>query len=179
VSMARRVIVGACDSPGSLRALRYARELADRNDAVLILVHAWTPPGGEMADRRSPSPILRKVWNQAAWQRLWACVDAAWGGFPAEVEVQPVVTRGIPGEVLVEIANRDDDLLVLGAGRRGPLARIGHHGGVARYCLAHAQCPVVAVPPSELVHSARHGLLGYTFRHHGLDAVKALDDADN
>src|SRR5271166_4028392 len=136
--MARRVIVGACDSPGSLRALRYARELADRNDAELVLVHAWTPPGGEMADRRAPSPILRNVWKQAAWQRLSDCVAAAWGGVPADVEVRQVVTRGTPGEVLVEIADRDDDLLVLGAGRRGPLASIGQHGRVARYCLAHA-----------------------------------------
>ncbi len=39
----RRVIVGASGSPASLRALRYAEELARANDALLIPVLAWIP----------------------------------------------------------------------------------------------------------------------------------------
>jgi hypothetical protein len=37
----------------------------------------------------------------------------------------------------------------VGTGRRGPLARLGH-GHVTRYCLGHARCPVLAVPPATL-----------------------------
>jgi nucleotide-binding universal stress UspA family protein len=50
----RRVIVGISGSPGSLRALRYAEDLARTFDATLIPVLAWTPPSGDLADRRSP-----------------------------------------------------------------------------------------------------------------------------
>ena len=31
---------------------------------------------------------------------------------------------------------------------------------VGRYCLAHAACPVVAVPPADLDQAAGHGLRG-------------------
>ncbi len=65
---------------------------------------------------------------------------------------------------------------MVGAGRRG-LARIGH-GRVARYCLAHATCPVLAVPPSELAGLARRWRAALAFRHQGLTADEALDAAD-
>jgi nucleotide-binding universal stress UspA family protein len=172
MTSARRVIVGACDSPGSIRAMRYARDLACRSDATLVVVHAWTPPGGDLADRRSPSPYLRRIWQQAAWQRVRDCLEAAWGGRPADVEIRLVVARGRPGLVLVDFANGSDDLMVVGAGQRGPLARIDH-GRVARYCLAHAECPVVAIPPSALAHQTGHGLRGITFRHSRLKAGQA------
>ena len=171
MTSASRVIVGACGSPGSIRAMRYARDLAGRSGATLAIVHAWSPPGGDIADRRSPSPYLRRVWQQAAWQRVRDCVEAAWGGMPAEVETRLVVARGLPGPVLVDFANGSDDLMVVGAGQRGPLARIGH-GRVARYCLAHAECPVLAIPPSALAGETGYGLRGIAFRNSRLKAGK-------
>jgi nucleotide-binding universal stress UspA family protein len=177
VSLSGRVIVGTCGSPGSVRALRYARDLAADSDAMLIPVHAWTPPGGDIADRRAPNPVLRRVWQDAAWQRLWASVEVAFGGPPQGVEMSPVVVRGLPGEVIVGLARRADDLIVVGAGRRGLLARV-RHGQVARYCVARAACPVVAVPPSDLAGYARFWPRVLTLRHHGLTADEALDRAD-
>jgi hypothetical protein len=38
----------------SLQALRYAGEPAYANDALLILVLAWVPPGGDPAERCIP-----------------------------------------------------------------------------------------------------------------------------
>ena len=35
---------------------------------------------------------------------------------------------------------------------------------MSRYCLAHAGCPVVAVPPPDLDQAAGHGLRGWAFR---------------
>ncbi len=67
---ARRVIVGASGSPGSLQALRYAEELARAHDAALVPVLAWVPPGGDLADRRAPCGYLRRVWAEDACQRL-------------------------------------------------------------------------------------------------------------
>jgi hypothetical protein len=60
--MPLRVIVGASGSPGSLRALRYAEQLALAHDAILVPVLAWVPPGEDLADRRGPSKYLRQVW---------------------------------------------------------------------------------------------------------------------
>jgi nucleotide-binding universal stress UspA family protein len=149
VSGVRRVIVGTSGSPGSLPALRYAARLAGREDRPLIAVHAWVPPGGDLADRRFPSPYLRQLWTEAARERLDEALDAAWGtAAPAGLGVQAAVVRGEPGPVLVDVA-REDDLLVVGAGRRGMLGRI-RHGHVSRYCLARARCAVLAVPPADL-----------------------------
>jgi len=130
-----------------------------------------------MADRRAPNPVLRKVWQEAAWQRLRESIETAWGGLPSDMDVRPVIVRGKPGDVLVELASQPDDVIVVGAGRRGTLARICR-GQVARYCVAHAGCPVLAVPPSPLERYAGLRTRVLAFRHHGLNAGKALDGAD-
>jgi nucleotide-binding universal stress UspA family protein len=145
VSSAGRLIVGASGSPGSLCALRYALVLAYRLDVPLVAALAWVPPGGDLADRRFPSPELRRVWADAARERLTAALDAAWGGAPAGIEITRVIIRGAAGPALVDVADCAGDVLVVGAGRRGVLSRIWH-GKVSRYCLAHGQCPVLAIP---------------------------------
>jgi nucleotide-binding universal stress UspA family protein len=179
VSLLTRVFVGTCGSPGSIRALRYARTMAaDGEAAALIPVHAWMPPGGDVADRRAPNPTLRKVWQEAAWQRLWDSIDAAWGGPPDDLDMWPVVVRGKAGEVLVGLASRPDDVLVVGGGRRGQLARL-FHGQVARYCVARAGCPVLAVPPSPLERYVGRRPRALSFRHHGLNAGEALNGLDH
>jgi nucleotide-binding universal stress UspA family protein len=162
VSGVRRIIVGVSGSPGSLQALRHAADLARNHHAVLIPLLAWTPPGGDLADRSHPSAHLRRVWQDAAWQRLWEAIDLALGGVPDDVEFDSKVLRGLAGQVLTGIASYPGDLLVIGAGRRGPLAH-ALSCKVSRYCLAHAVCPVVAVPPPALA-LANHGLRGWAFR---------------
>ena len=171
MSGVRRVIVGASGSPGSLRALRHAEDLARHNEAALTPVLAWVPPGGEIAARQ-PCPTLVRIWQEAAWQRLWDALGAAWGQIPAELSVQPVVQRGQPGPVLVALACQLDDLLIVGAGRRGAVAWPGH-GRVSRYCLAHARCPVLAVPPAVLAQEGR-GLHGWALRRKGPNIEEIL-----
>ena len=99
MSGVRRIIVGASGSPGSLRALRHAEDLARHSDATLIPVLAWVPPGGDLAARQ-PCPAMVRIWHEAAWQRLWDALEAAWGTVPVDLSVQPVVQRGQPGPVL-------------------------------------------------------------------------------
>jgi len=161
-----RVIAGVSGSPRNLRALRYAAALARGHDAALILLLAWVPPGGEAAERGYPSPYLRREWEQAAGERLRDALAAAFGGLPADVVVEPLAVRGPAGPVLVRAASRAGDLLVIGAGRRGTAGRVAG-GYTSRYCLAHAACPVLAIPPSPLELEAGHGLLRWAFRHHG------------
>jgi nucleotide-binding universal stress UspA family protein len=160
---ARRFVVGVSGSAGSLQALRYAAQLARNDAATLAPVLAWTPPGGDIAERRCPSPELRRMWRQAAWDRLGRAIDMAIGGPPADIEFSPVVIRGDPGQVLTEVAAQPDDVLVIGAGGHGVLHRLlGCR--VSRYCLGHACCPLVAVPPSRLAEDL-HGLRGWVRKH--------------
>jgi nucleotide-binding universal stress UspA family protein len=164
VPTVRRIIVGVHGSVGSLQALRYAADEARQRDVPLLPVTAWVPPGGEVAERRHASPYLRKIWREDAWKRLWAAFDAGLGGVPADVRVEPHVDRGEPGPVLVDTADQPDDLLIIGTGRRAGLARALHRSA-SRYCLAHARCPVLAIPPSALMDEMGHGLRWQLRRH--------------
>jgi len=163
-----RIIVGASGSPASLRALRYAQHMARDYHATLVPVLAWLPPCGDLADRRTPDEELRRIWAQDAHQRLQDTLNLAWGTPPIGLPVWPLVQRGQPGPVLAGAACRPGDLLVIGAGRRGALARTAG-GRVSRYCLAHARCPVLAVPPPQLAHQAPHGALARAFWRHTLN----------
>lgn len=170
-----RVIVGTSGSPGSLPALRYAEGLARVCDAILIPALAWIPPGGDIADRLSPCGYLRRIWAEDARQRLSETLIAAWGETPADVPVRPVVERGEAGPVLVALASFPGDLLMIGAGRRGALSRVVH-GQVGRYCLAHARCPVLAVPPPDLPYEAGHALLRWAHWHRTFTLDQVLHD---
>lgn len=170
-----RVIVGASGSPGSLQALRYAEELARAHDATLIPALAWVPPGGDLADRRAPCAYLHRVWAKDARQRLRETLRLAWGEIPAYPPVRPFVQRGEAGLVLVTAACRRGDLLVVGAGRHGILARV-IAANVSRYCLAHARCPVLAIPPPASARELGHRPLGRVFWHRPLTPDQVLND---
>jgi nucleotide-binding universal stress UspA family protein len=159
----RRVIAGVSGSAGSLQALRYAAAMARSEDVMLAPVLAWTPPGGELADHRAPCPELRRAWTEAAWDRLWCAIDLGIGGPPGDLEFIPQIFRGYAGPVLTQLAADPGDVLVIGAGRRNAIGRLAA-SKVSRYCLGHAQCPVIAVPPAPLASEA-HGLHGWMLRH--------------
>jgi nucleotide-binding universal stress UspA family protein len=172
----RRVIVGVSGSAGSLQALRFAAEMARSDEAVLAPVLAWTPPGGEIADRRAPCPELRRAWIQAAWDRLWRAIDLGIGAPPADLTVSPQIFRGAAGLVLSQLAVEPGDVLIIGAGRRGAMRRLAA-SKVSRYCLGHAHCPVIAVPPAQLAEEA-HGLHGWRLRHRTQAEAADLHAAD-
>jgi len=159
-----RIVAGVSGSPGSVHALRHAAGLARHHDATLIPLLAWMAPGGNLSERNDPSPELRQLWEDQAWQRLWDTLDTAFGGLPTDIAAQPAVLRGKPGKALTLVARQPGDLLVIGAGRQGPLRQLGGLS-VSRYCLAHACCPVLAIPPPALAQQAGYGLRGWAFRH--------------
>jgi len=163
----RRIVVGIHGSLGSLQALRWAAEEARERQVPLVAVIAWVPPGGDMAERSHPSPYLRGVWRDAARDRLMAAFEAGLGGIPSDVLVEPCVARGDTGPVLVDIADVPGDLLVIGTGRRSLVGR-ALHKSVGRYCLAHAKCPVLAVPPSALMDEVSRG---FPWSRHGRRAL--------
>lgn len=158
-----RIVVGVHGSLGSLQALRWAAEEARERHVPLVPVIAWVPPGGDLAERSHPSPYLRRLWHEAARARLSAAFDEALGGVPGDLPVQLRVERGDTGPVLVDVASRPGDLLVIGTGRRHPLSRALRRSA-GRYCLAHATCPVLAVPPTRLMEEMRRSLRPWALR---------------
>jgi nucleotide-binding universal stress UspA family protein len=173
VAAVRRVIVGVHGSLGSLQALRYAAQEARERAVPLVPVIAWQPPGGDAAERSRPSPYLRRVWREEARKRLWEAFDAGLGGLPADLAVEPRIERGESGEVLVDVADQPDDLLVIGTGRRGFLSRTLRRS-VGRYVLAHARCPVLAVPPSALMDEMGGGFRGWLLRRRANEIAAGL-----
>lgn len=159
----RRIVVGVHGSLGSLQALRWAADEARERRVPLVPVIAWVPPGGDFAERSHPSPYLRRAWEEAAHQRLTEAFDEGLGGIPDGLRVQARVERGDTGPVLVDAADQPGDLLVIGTGRRNPVGRALRRS-VGRYCLAHARCPVLAVPPSALMDELGRGLRPWPLR---------------
>jgi nucleotide-binding universal stress UspA family protein len=147
------VVVGVHGSLTSLAALQIARLQARDRDAILVPVLVWSPVGGEIAYRRAPCPQLLHLWREQADLRLANAFDEAFGGYPLDVHMRPEVLRGDAGATLVQAAAGDGDLLVVGSGHRRVLRR-RLHGPTARYCLSHAACPVVLVPPPDLMYDA-------------------------
>jgi len=170
-----RLIVGTSGSPGSLQALRYGEALARAQGAVLIPVTAWDPPGGNHDERFQNSGYLRQACRDQAGQRLRDALIAVWGELPDDPLVQPHLERGPAGRVLVNLACDPGDVLVVGAGRRGTLARMVF-SRVTHYCLAHAQCPVLAIPPPSLTRELRHSPLAWLFWHRPLTPERVLRD---
>jgi nucleotide-binding universal stress UspA family protein len=168
-----RVITGVSGSPRNLQALRYAAVLARGQEATLIPVLAWVPPGGDLADQRHPSSYLRRIWAEDAHKRLASALDAAFGGLPEDVPTEPAVVRGEAGCVLVRQASHPGDLLVIGTGRHGTVGRL-FSGKVGRYCLARACCPVLAIPPTALELEAGHHR--WAFRHSDLTLTELTAD---
>jgi nucleotide-binding universal stress UspA family protein len=167
VATVGRVVVGVHGSLGSLQALRFAADEARHRDVPLLAVIAWVPPGGDVAERRNSSPYLRKIWREAAWERLQGAFEDGLGGIPAYLRVEPYVERGPTGPVLVDVADQPDDLLIIGTGRRSRVRRL-FHSSAGRYCLAHARCPVLAIPPSALMEEIGHGLRSWHLRRNAL-----------
>jgi nucleotide-binding universal stress UspA family protein len=152
-----RVMVGVTGSIANLAAIHAAVDQARRCNAPLIAVRAWLPVGGEIAYRRGPCPPLLQVWRKQASDELDLAFEDAFGGRPTDIEISCVTVRGEAGPALVAAASSPQDLLVVGAVPRGRLAAI-RFGSVARYCFAHARCPVLAVPPPEMLRELRSGV---------------------
>jgi nucleotide-binding universal stress UspA family protein len=150
----RRLIAGVSGSLRSLGALRAGVEEARLTGAPLTAILAWEPAGGELAYRRAPCPVLLKLWETAAVERLTGAFDAALGGIPRDVTIRMLVVRGKAGPALVDFADQPGDLLVVGCGGRNWLHNC-LHGSVTRYCVTHARCPVLTVPPPGLISEMR------------------------
>lgn len=144
----RRVVVGVTGSLANLSALHAAVHYARRCDVPLLAVRAWLPTVVEAND---PRPWPLQLWRQQARNELAISFQDALGGPPTDVDVRYLAPGGEAGPTLVAAANHPDDVLVVGAGRRGRFIGL-RSGSVTRYCFTHAGCAVLAVPPPEMIH---------------------------
>ncbi|MFE4520237.1 universal stress protein, partial [Kitasatospora sp. NPDC056783] len=138
-----RVIVGLSGSLSSLAALYHAVGEAARSQAVLVPVAAWA-----VSERDGLRPLAEL--EHAARRRLDVAFEQAYGGYPSDLVIHPLVVNSEPGPALVGAVTGPEDLLVLGAATRRRLDRL-RHGSVARHCRHRARCRVVEVSPSALL----------------------------
>ncbi|OLR94469.1 universal stress protein [Actinokineospora bangkokensis] len=120
------VVVGVDGSATARTALMWATEEAARRHLAVRVVTAHTAG--------SPEPVVAT-----------AQVADVTGSYP-EVRIEHHRLDGPPGRTLVEAAE-DAALLVVGSrGATGVLSTL--LGSATAYCLRHAHCPVVVVPPA-------------------------------
>ncbi|UQI44975.1 universal stress protein [Streptomyces sp. HU2014] len=151
----RRVVVGVDGSDGSLEALRRAAGEARRHRARLRPVLVHSSPEGDYTDLMwPPDPEMARELDDRARATLTDACERALGGLPGDLRCEPVVARGQVGPLLVAAACREGDLLVVGGGSHGAVHRFVM-GSVSRYCLRHAPCPVLVVPPAAAGHDRR------------------------
>ena len=140
MSEAKRILVGADGSDGSLRAVRWAlAEARRRGDSVEVL-HCWhVPYYGDMSGM-APYPI--EVMDDSA-KAVLEQVLAAVATDAKGVELSGRTASGNAATALIE-ASAGADLLVVGRrGHGGFLTLV--MGSVAQQVASHAHCPVVIV----------------------------------
>ena len=108
-----RVLVGDKRVAGQPACTAFGEGLARALDAVLIPVIAWELPGGDRAHRVGSSRELGQACRDLAGQRLRDALMAVWVRFPT-IRGYSRVERGPVGWVLVNLASRPDDVLVVG-----------------------------------------------------------------
>jgi nucleotide-binding universal stress UspA family protein len=144
-SGAGRIVVGVDGSRFGIGALRWGLQEGARRGCAVEATMGWHPeshPTGPQpvgAPHRLPDE-LREVHAEA----LAASVAEATRGQETP-QPRQVLARGWPPELLVR-ASMDAVLLVLGGHGRGKLMDSAV-GSVIEYCIRHAYCPVVVVPP--------------------------------
>lgn len=146
-----RVFVGLDGSLSSMEAVRRGLQEARMRGAELHAVYVRSnsthrgygfgmvvepPRSPELLDRDADYSI--KKWLQEGL-----------GNIPTDIPVNRLVAVGDPGQSLVMLAFRRDDLIVLGASRRGRVRRL-FANRTSKYCIDCASCPVIVVPPPSM-----------------------------
>jgi nucleotide-binding universal stress UspA family protein len=150
----RRVVVGVDNTEAGLAALREAIAIARDRDAQLLAVRAWALGLPRHGGRRLRHVVHRYVvlffsgfeQREAAAELTRQAIHNAVGAVPDDIDLTIDTPAGDPAVVLTTIARQAGDVLVVGH-RHGLTVRGAVHGSVTAYCLRHAPCPVMVVPP--------------------------------
>ena len=146
------VLVGLDGSDGSAAALRWAIREARALDAEVLAVHASELPYPVIAPPAGGVPVGLVSEELALEQSLRSAAEQAfvthWTA-PLEragVRHRRLFVEGRPGDVLLEVAEREHaDLVVTGRRGRGSLVA-PFAGSVSQHLVHRAHLPVVVVP---------------------------------
>ena len=142
--MHNEIVVGLDDSPSGMAALQWAAAEAIRSHAVLRAVHALSWPFGvEHADGALAGRQLSRAEVEVAYR---ASITRVFDAIRPRPDWIIQFADGEAGPVLVRQSEKAT-ALVIGTPSHVGLGRL-LIGSVAQYCLSHANCPVVAVPPA-------------------------------
>jgi nucleotide-binding universal stress UspA family protein len=142
--MFERILLATDDSRHAQRALEYARDLALRDGAQVIVVHAFEPIPRYLGEPMWSEIVGihvskgREIANRAMEELKDAGVDA-------EIEA----LEGPPAEAILRVAEvREVDLIVMGSRGHGELTSL-LLGSVSHRVLAHSRVPVMIIRAEE------------------------------
>lgn len=140
-------ILAATDlSELSRSGVRHAMQMALGQDAQVIVLYVIGEDGDwfENDDALNPAAALVPKYEQSLIKFIReTCAD-----FPGQVKLRPAVEAGIPYKEIVRTAEEEKvDLIVMSTHGRTGLDRLVV-GSVTEQVIAHAPCPVLAIPPS-------------------------------
>jgi nucleotide-binding universal stress UspA family protein len=142
--MFEKIVLATDGSSDAERALEYARDLALRDGAQVIVVHAFEPIPGYLGVETKSEVAARHV---SAGREI---ADRARERLEeAGVDVETEVLQGPPAEAVLRVAGgRQADLIVMGTRGRGGLTSL-LLGSVSHHVLAHSDVPVMVVRAKE------------------------------
>jgi len=149
MKMFHRILVATDFSPASTPALEQSVKMAKRDEALLLIAHAYQEPG--LAELSHAPARVHEEWDQelreGVERKLRPLVEYA---RKAGIEARALILTGFADEAIIEAARQEGaDLIVMGThGRRGA-SRL-FLGSVASRVISTASCPVMTVR-SELV----------------------------
>jgi nucleotide-binding universal stress UspA family protein len=142
--MFERIVLATDGSSDAERALEYARDLALRDGAQVIVVHAFEAVPAYLGASEKTEVAARHVGagREIAEQAQQALEDAG-------VDVETEVLQGPPGEAILRVAEAHGaDLIVMGTRGRGDLTSL-LLGSVSHRVAAHSHIPVMIVRPGK------------------------------
>jgi len=141
------VVVGVDGSRNSVAALEFAADEADRREAELVALHAWT--GGDSTELNAELPMTYEFWaGQDEEERVLAEALAGVTERHPGLSVQGVVRRGSARRLMQEMS-RSAQLVVVGDRGHGGFAGL-LLGSVSQHLVYHAACPTAIVRPALL-----------------------------
>ena len=141
----REIVVGLDDSRSARAALRWASDHARHTGLVLRAVHALSWPFGVQSPGLDTEAERHLSFDEVD-ARYRASITAVFDEINPRPDWLIQFARGDAGPVLVR-QSQGAALLVIGTPEHVGLGRL-IAGSVGHYCLSHATCPLVAVPPA-------------------------------
>ncbi|MFP3987114.1 universal stress protein [Streptomyces sp. E11-3] len=148
-----RIVVGVDGSLAGMAALRTAVREARDGGRQVVAVQVWEPSLEEEFTLSNPERVWASYWEEQARGRLDRAIAAAFGTKSPSLAIERRVVRDRgwlldrPGRALHAVADRPDDVLVIGAGRP--------RGRVRRYLERRASRPVLVVSAPTLARFPR------------------------